>query len=560
MQPNMIQLYEKGERQRGAVAPPAKTLSTRGPLQEILLAAHSRSSAKYFTGIKKIVYLLVVLSYFFSACSKEFLEKVPESTVTTGNFYKTEAQFEQALVGAYAAVRNVKGSIAAWTMAEMRADNAFYEYNVNNRGLAYQQREDIDGFLDDNANDLIAGYYNSSYIAIARANSILGAIAASELNQEAVNRFVGEAKFIRALLYFDLVRFYGGVPLYLEAVASAESAYIPRSTAEQTYAAIEADLSDAVAKLSSTSFPQSGRASKGAARTLLGDVYLAQKKYDLAEAEFLSVTQMGYDLLPHYASVYELGNKNSRESIFELQFQQGNQGQQSNFLYPFLPLAEYVSLITGITSQNRQGGGWNVPTQEFIESYETGDERLDASIAIAEGTGPIGSMIVESVKSPVGYITPAGKRSYAFIKKYLHPHSLENNTDDNFPVYRYAEVLLSLAETLNEQNKSGEALPYLNEVRRRAGLGDIGELDKTLLRDIIAHERRVELAFENKRWTDLLRTGKALEVMQQNGVYLKARFNNLLPQSYQVTAQKLVYAIPQREVLIGGLAQNPGYE
>ncbi|MBL7735572.1 MAG: RagB/SusD family nutrient uptake outer membrane protein [Chitinophagaceae bacterium] len=556
----MIHSYEKGKEQRGLIAPSAKPLAPRVALLANHLMALSRPSTKHFVRIKKIVYLLVVFSYLFSACSKEFLEKVPESTVTTGNFYKTEAQFEQALVGAYAAVRSVKGSIAAWTMAEMRADNTFYEYNVNNRGLAYQQREDIDGFLDDNANDLISGYYNSSYVGIARANSILGAIAVSELNQEVVNRFVGEAKFIRALLYFDLVRFYGGVPLYLEAVTSAESAYIPRSTVEQTYAAIEADLSDAVAKLSSTSFPQNGRASKGAARTLLGDVYLAQKKYDLAEAEFLSVTQLGYDLLPNYASVYELSNKNSRESIFELQFQQGNQGQQSNFLYPFLPLAEDVSLITGITSQNRQGGGWNIPTQEFIESYETGDERLDASIAVAEGTGPIGSMIIESVKSPVGYTTTAGKRSYAFIKKYLHQHSLENNTDDDFPVYRYAEVLLSLAETLNEQNRSGEALPYLNKVRRRAGLGDIGELDKTLLRDIIAHERRVELAFENKRWTDLLRTGKALEVMQQNGVYLKLRFNNLLPQSYQVTAQKLVYAIPQREVLIGGLAQNPGYE
>src|SRR5690606_30468791 len=154
-------------------------------------------------------------------------------------------------------------------------------------------------------------------------------------------------------------------------------------------------------------------------------------------------------------------------------------------------------------AQNRQGGGWNVPTREFIESYASGDERLEASIAIAEGTGPIGSMIIESVKSPVGYTTPPGKRSYAFVKKYLHPHSLETNTDDNFPVYRYAEVLLSLAETLNEQNRSGEALPYLNKVRRRAGLDDINELNNVLLRDIIAHERRVELAFENKRWTDL---------------------------------------------------------
>lgn len=511
--------------------------------------------------MKRTIYLLFGISYFFSSCSKQFLEKVPESTVTTGSFYKTEDQFNQALVGAYAAVRDVKGSIAAWTMAEMRADNTFYEYNVNNRGLGYQQREDIDGFLDDNANSFISEYYNSSYIGIARVNSILGALETSEvLSQQVTDRFVGEAKFIRALLYFDLVRFYGGVPLYLEAVTSAESAYLPRSTVEQVYAAIETDLSDAIAKLPVAIFPQIGRASRGAAHTLLGDVYLTRKKYDLAADEFLAVTQLGYDLLPDYAAVYDPGNKNSRESIFELQFQQGNQGQQSNFLYPFLPLAEDVSPITGITSQNRQGGGWNVPTQAFIESYEAGDKRLDASIAIVEGTGPIGFMVIEAVKSPVGYTTPTGKRSYAFVKKYLHSHSLENNTDDNFPVYRYAEALLSLAEALNEQNRSDEALPYLNQVRRRAGLPDITELDRHLLRDIIERDRRVELAFENKRWTDLLRTGKALEIMSQQGVYLKSKFNNLLPQSYQVTSEKLLYAIPQREVLIGGLEQNPGYD
>ena len=168
-------------------------------------------------------------------------------------------------------------------------------------------------------------------------------------------------------------------------------------------------------------------------------------------------------------------------------------------------------------------------------------------------------MVIESVKSPVGYTTPANKRSYAFIKKYLHAHNLENNTDDDFPVYRYAETLLSLAEVLNEENKSAEALLYLNQVRARAGLPASKESDQTKLRTIIAHERRMELAFENKRWLDLVRTGKAIETMNDNGIYLKARFNHLLPQSYKVTQNRLVFAIPQREILIGGLEQNPGY-
>jgi hypothetical protein len=507
-----------------------------------------------------IFYVLFASSLFLGACSKNFLEKIPESAVTTGNFYQTEDQFNQALIGAYAAVRTVKGSVAAWTLGELRADNTFYEYNANNRGLDYQHREDIDGFLDDNSNTYVSSFYNNGYIAIARANSILTAAASGpQIPEASLDRISGEAKFIRALIYFDLVRYYGKVPLYLQAVSSAEAAYLPRSSVDSVYEVIEKDLTEAIQQLPVTTFPQTGRATQGAAHMVLGDVYLTRQKYALAEEQLQLVTNAGYDLLAHYADVYALNNKNSVESIFELQYQQGNVGQESNFLYPFLPLSADVSLITGITSQNRQGGGWNVPTAAFLATYETNDERLDASVGIAEGTGPIGSMNIESVVSPIGYSTPADKRSYAFIKKYRHPHNLENNTDDDFPVYRFPEALLSLAEALNEQDRGSEGLPYLNRVRERAGLDPVSETNKEILRAIIYHERRVELAFENKRWLDLVRTGKALEVMNAEGVILKPQFDHLLDQSYQVTANRLVFAIPQREVLIGGLEQNPGY-
>lgn len=509
--------------------------------------------------MKKIKYLSIIFSLLLSACSKDFLETVPESNITTGNFYKTEDHFSQALIGAYASVRTVKGSVAAWTMGEMRGDNTYYEYNVNNRGLGYQHREDIDGFLDDNSNSFISEYYNNSYVGIARVNSILDQIEKVGLKQEFVSQTIGEAKFIRALLYFDLVRFYGGVPLYLKSVNNAVDAYLKRSSVEEVYSVIEVDLKEAIEKLSAAKFPQTGRASKGAAYMLLGDVYLTQKKYDQAEKELLEVTKSGYDLLSDYASVYALNNKNSLESIFELQYKQGNQGQQSDFTYPFLPLSTDVKLVTGITSKNVGGGGWNVPTQEFIDSYEADDKRLDASIGIIEGTGPIGALVIQSVKSPVGYTKPAGLRSYAFIKKYLHPHSLENNTDDNFSVYQYAETLLALAESLNEQGKGTQALKYLNKVRNRAGLKDVTGTDPVTLRDAIDHERRVELAFENKRWLDLVRTGKAIDVMQKNGKYVKSFDTHLLPQSYNVTKERLIYAIPQREILIGGLEPNPGY-
>ncbi|MEX0882473.1 MAG: RagB/SusD family nutrient uptake outer membrane protein, partial [Cyclobacteriaceae bacterium] len=318
----------------------------------------------------------------------------------------------------------------------------------------------------------------------------------------------------------------------------------------------------AIDRLDPVSFPQNGRANEGSARMLLADVYLTMKDYPNAEDELSQVIQMGYSLLDDYGDIYRLSNKNSVESIFEIQYQEGNQGQNSDFLYPFLPLSADVSLITGISSQNLQGGGWNTPTFEMIDAYENGDERLEASIGVVEGTGQIGNLFIDELKSPVDYVPTPGKRTYPFIKKYLNPHALERNTDDNFPVYRYAEALLSMAEVLNEQGRSGEALEYLNQVRTRAGLDAVGETNQQLLRDIIAHERRVELAFENKRWLDLIRTDKAIEVMNANGEYLKEFYagESYLPEmSYNVTTERLLFPIPLREIRIGDLEQNPGY-
>jgi starch-binding outer membrane protein, SusD/RagB family len=512
--------------------------------------------------MKKLIYISVIGIFSLTACSEDFLELVPDSSVTSGNFYKTEPQFNQALTGAYASVREVKGSVAAWSMGEMRSDNTHLEFNVTNRGPQYIEREYADFFMDESTSGLIASKYNSSYVGIGRINSILEQISTVGLSDQFVDGITGQAKFLRALFYFDLVRYFGGVPLYIKAVKGADDAFLPRSSAEEVYKVIIADLQEAIQKLPETKFPQSGKATKGAARMLLADVYLTLKNYPLAEAELKSITQMGYSLLPDYASAFSLSHKNSVESINEVQYQQGNQGQQSNFLYHFLPLAADVSKITGIASQNRQGGGWNTPTFEMIESYEPGDKRLEASIGIAEGTGVVGNMFIEAVKSPVGYTAASGKRVYPFIKKYAHAHSLEQNTDDNFPIYRYSDALLSLAEVLNEQGKSADALPYLNLVRSRAGLASVTETNQALLRDIIAHERRMELAFENKRWLDLVRTGKAIEVMNKNGQYVKAFHagESYLPDiSYKLTPNRLLFPIPNREILIGKLEQNPGY-
>lgn len=512
--------------------------------------------------MKKLLYVVLITTLVITACSEDFLEKTPLDSLTSGNFYENKDQLDQAVVGIYQVLRDTKGFRYPFAMNEMRSDNTHFEFNTTNRGKGYIELEDADEFLDASISGLISTVYNQNYVGIARANSVLEHVSEMDLSQQDVDLITGQAKFLRALFYFDLVRYFGGVPLYLNPVTGTDDAYLPRSSVDDVYNVILADLEYSINKLPVPNFPQDGRATQSSARMLLAEVYLTQKKFSLAENELRSITQMGHSLLPDYASVFNLSNKNSIESIFEVQYQQGNQGQQSNW-YWYLPLSEDLSPITGISSRSEgDNGGYNMPTGDLIDSYEPNDTRLEASIGIAEGTGAIGDLVIEAVKSPVGYTTPPGKRYYAFIKKYVHPHSLQYNTDDNFPIYRYSDVLLSLAEALNEQSKSLEALTYLNLVRTRAGLSPSTETDQTLLRNTIAHERRVEFAFENKRWFDLLRTGQALEVMNKHGDYIKNVYGSAgyLPSNcYNVTVERLLFPIPYREIQIANLKQNLGY-
>src|SRR5690554_5599643 len=214
--------------------------------------------------MKKITYIIGVLSLNIYSCSNEFLELAPQSSVTTANFYKTQDHFNQGLTGAYASLRNAKGSVAAWVMGEMRSDNTFYEYNNQNRGTVLLERENTDGFLDDHASTYITDKYNSCFIGIARVNQILESIEGADVNEDFKVGVVAQAKFIRALLYFDLVRYFGGIPLHLGAVSGAEEAYLSRSSITEVYNAIETDLQDAIQKLPAASFPENGRVTKGA--------------------------------------------------------------------------------------------------------------------------------------------------------------------------------------------------------------------------------------------------------------------------------------------------------
>lgn len=519
--------------------------------------------------MKKFIYILLAIA--LAACSKKFVTLYPQGQVNEGVFYKSTSDFQQAIVGAYAPLRYAANH--AFYLEEMRADNTFFDYNAKDRGGA--QSEQLTEFLDGSSNPTIDSIWAEDYTGIQRCDIILDKLKTppADMTDSIRNNITGQAEALRAHYYFELVRLYGSVPLYLHETTDAQNAFVNRSPVDSVYVQIIADFSDAISKLSPpTAFPQSGAVTKGMAATELGLVQLTLKNYAQATPLFQSVTQMGYALLANYADVFKTANKNSTESVFEIQYKSGTDGQSSQFIYDFIPVTPSTGPILGSGSNyNNTAGSWNVPTQNLINSYEPGDTRLDASIGVIKGhLDAQTDFIPDSVVSILDNIDTTGKglgyttsSAHRFIKKQFNPPyttALVYNTGDDWPVYRYSDVLLMLAESLNEQGQSAAALPYLNQVRQRAGLPPTVTTDQSMLRDTIAHERRVELAFENHRWFDLVRTGQAIPVMTAYGILQKQALGFLLPTSYNVTPNKLIYAIPFRETQVNpALGQNPGY-
>lgn len=521
------------------------------------------------------------LTLAVTSCSKKFVTLYPEGQLNEGVFYKTNSDFQQALAGAYVPLRDAAN--VAFYLEEMRADNTFFDYNAKDRGGS--QSESLSEFLDDASNTTTQTLWEANFQGIQRVDIILDKLqqnTPADMTDSSKNQIIGQAEALRAHYYFELVRLFGSVPLYLHEVTDAQNAVINHSPVDSVYDQIIADFTDAMNKLAPPKFPQPGTISKGMAATELGLVYLTLKQYDKAAATLQPVTQMGYTLLPNYADVFRTANKNNMESIFEIQYSAGNNAapangtvgansQASQFVYDFIPNMTSTLVVLGVDYQNT-AGSWNVPTQSIVTSYETGDTRLDASIGIIKGhLDAQTDFVPDSVASILNNIDTTGKGygyttspAHRFIKKqYNAPYTgvtQPYNTGDDWYVYRYSDVLLMLAEAMNEQGQSGAALPFLNQVRQRAGLPPTMTSDQGMLRDTIAHERRVELAFENHRWFDLVRTGQAVTVMTAYGMQQRMAFPFLLPNSYNVTQNKLIYGIPSRDVMVNpGLGQNPGY-
>ena len=466
---------------------------------------------------------IALLGFSFSSCS-DFLEQNPQTDLSENDFYKTADDILSAVNGVYSSLQ--EGDIYGnwYVFGEIPSDNTRNQLS----GSVTTQNE-FDQFYIDTQNSMIANFWKAAYKVINRTNTVLGRIDGIEINTELANRYKLECKFIRALMYFNLVRVYGDVPLVLKEISISESYDILREPKENVYNQIIADLKEAQDLPVSYSTAEDGRATQGAAKALLANVYMTLHKYAEAETILAEIINSGqYSLLENtpgslnidgYKNVFSPVNHNSKEGIFEIQFLKGGYGEGSNYANNFAPENSGTNVVAvGGT------GGNNIPEMDIYNAYEEGDLRRDFSMSLGYYDNRKNNEWVES----------------RYVCKFMDVPYQNNDASNNYPVIRYADVILMYAEALNQNGKTAEACKYLNMTRRR-GFGyqttetspvDLQTTDKAQFALMVEQERRVELAFE-----------RAVEVMKSKG--------------FSLNETNLICPIPQKQIDVNPkLTQN----
>ncbi len=429
----------------------------------------------------KNIIILSLLGILLVSC-EDFTDLAPISNRNEAEFYRNADDFNVAINSSYSGLQDngIYGR-AYWTMFEMRSENT--DQGPDATGLARQYTE-INNFTENPLNETVTSAWVSSYKVVANSNVILNRIESVEMDNSIKERITGEALFLRSLMYYHLAVAYGNIPLQLTPFSPGDE--LDQVDANTVYTQLILDLERAE-NLLPISYPSSekGRATKGAAATLLAKVLLTLNQSGAAEEVLRRiVNNYGYRLLDNYADLWGSENENNEESIFEVQFVSGGIGQGSSFTNDFSPSS---FLQTG------SGFGRNRPTPALVNSFDLQDERFEVSI----GTS---------------YENAQGETIMAnYIRKYESDPPTENDSDVNFVVFRYSDVLLMLAESIGE---STESYNLINQVRERAGLADIDETTPGSFEEKLLGERQLELAFENHRWADLRRFGFQKEVFE----------------------------------------------
>ncbi len=478
-----------------------------------------------------------------NSCQKDFLDRKPPGELTFEEFFKTAEQAVEATNAVYAQYREFDLCALPYiACTDVISDDADKGSTANDAPLM----SDIDNFTLDATNPFVAPVYRGHYRAIARANVAIENIPLIEMDAQLRDRLVGECKFLRAYSYFLLVNWFGDLVLVTKTLQGDEYYAQTRQPRSAVYDQIEQDLKDAIAVLpEKDGYAQAdkGRATKAAARGILAKLYMLKKDWAAAETQCMEIINSNkYSLLNRYADNFLPVGENGAESIFEIQAVALPTQQAAG------PGSSPYNMVQGVRGIPNLGWGFNRPSDNLVSSYENGDPRREATVIYVGEILPDGSTQVQN--------NPEIINARFNQKAWVPAHSgLQDNGPGNIRVLRYSDILLLAAEAKNEQSKAAEALPLLNQVRKRARgtnnfiLPDVTVTDQSMLRERIYRERRVELAMEQQRWFDLLRWGRAAQVMQAAGkTNFEAGKHELLP-------------IPQSEVDLtsGRVKQNFGY-
>ena len=468
------------------------------------------------------------------SCEK-FLSVDPPYAQDAENFFQTPEDFDRALTGAYDLLQS--SFISLW-IGEIASDNAIAggESVNDSKGL-----HDIDNMTHGGVNAELRSVFRWNYTGITRVNYILE----HQNNIDFVGKahILAEAKFLRAYYYFELVKFFGDVPLIIDKrIGIEEARAIARSPKAEVYAQIEADLLAAAAVLNSVA-AQKGRATKGAAKALLGKVYLYQNKFTEAAAIFEEIIDSGqYSLYQDYSQLFSVAAEGNPETIFDIEYtglEGGSYGclicLEGNAAVGFQGIRQYTGPVYG------DGNSYNLPTAELYAAFSPIDPRRGATVLDIEAF-----IAAQANPASITYAIGAGGHTGYYNNKYIKKQGEIGLPDNdltspvNYRVLRYADVLLMAAEANYQIGNASRATALVNQIRQRAGIpgASVNSIEKVYL------ERRLELSGEGLRFFDLVRTGQAAQ-------YIPGF----------VTGKHELFPIPQVEIdLAGGnWSQNPGY-
>jgi len=492
--------------------------------------------------MKKIIGLASLMAVMVMwSCNDDFLERKPKGQLTYDVYFETADHALWSTNAIYQQFRSWEMTAFPWIgLTDIISDDA--DKGSTATDAPYMQ--DLDDFTFNATSTVVTGAWQGNYHAIFRANLAIDNIPGIDMDPVLRDRYVGEARFLRAYAYLRLVQWFGDLPLIEHLLTDDQYYNQPKVPKEQIYDFIEADLQYAANVLPEKSdYPSAdlGRATKGAARGMLAKLYLVKHDFARAAEQAEAIISSGqYSLLTRYGDNFLPEGENGAESVYEI----CAVAEQAAVVGPG---ATPYNMVQGVRGVPNLGWGFNRPSDDLLAEYETSDPRRSATVLQVNDILPDGSGKVQD--------NPEMLNERYNRKAWVPAHSgLQDNGPGNIRIIRYADVLLMAAEALNETGEIGKARDYLNLVRSRARgnsntiLKDVTTNDQAELREAIYHERRVEFGMEQQRWFDLARWGRIADVMSPLKIEFKTPKNLLLP-------------IPQADVDLTGkiLVQNEGY-